>query len=590
MTELAVNADRLLRLTEAVCDTDASQDDLAELDTLLLADDKACCRYLNYCELHFALRFELRAHRAVQAVHGQIGIRSIAAEPSVLGDDAAVETPVSTTPAFLPVPPYGTTNFFADSWPVAYSLAAVILGLGMVTAAVTHVSQPVHVASALPTVQNSRSVPKTNMPGVGKITGMVDCKIGDSRVSLGQKIDLVSGLMEITYDTGAKVILQGPVTYSIDRNGGYLAVGKLTGKLERKTSDPFCICTPTARVTDLGTEFGVEVNEKGGTTSHVFRGAVEVLPTGMGNNPHRPLRVGANESVCVDPTSDGTGLKVRRIAVIHSAFVCQMPEPLPRVLLRDTFDSQEFSTAFAPGDYGLNGCLAARQSGLYEHIYYISGGVCGQNPCRAQVNHTACPGKLCFFMSHGDAGWVELNCNFPRNLLVSVELDPDVMRCLSNGALLKTVKDDRSSKSWMALGVLGRSARFDRNELPRASDAGAVLLVQSNGQWKYHENGIQIADGRVPSARPYRVTMRVLGRELDIQLNGTALMLGPNRSGTVRMLTGLAANTGDHFVSIGAGNVDIGAGSQDALDLSSADNLTVTEARRGETRSKGTTP
>ena len=40
--------------------------------------------------------------------------------------------------------------------------------------------------------------------------------------------------MEITYDTGAKVILQGPVTYSVEGNGGYLAVGKLTGKMERR--------------------------------------------------------------------------------------------------------------------------------------------------------------------------------------------------------------------------------------------------------------------------------------------------------------------------------------------------------------------
>ena len=73
--------------------------------------------------------------------------------------------------------------------------------------------------------------------------------------------------MEITYDTGAKVILQGPVTYSVEANGGYLAVGKLTGKLEKKGSslqprilNPFVIRTPTATVTDLGTEFGVEVD------------------------------------------------------------------------------------------------------------------------------------------------------------------------------------------------------------------------------------------------------------------------------------------------------------------------------------------
>ena len=40
--------------------------------------------------------------------------------------------------------------------------------------------------------------------------------------------------MEITYDTGAKVILQGPVTYEVESDGGYLSVGKLTARLEKK--------------------------------------------------------------------------------------------------------------------------------------------------------------------------------------------------------------------------------------------------------------------------------------------------------------------------------------------------------------------
>ena len=56
-----------------------------------------------------------------------------------------------------------------------------------------------------------------------------------SLVSLGDKYALASGLMEITYDTGAKVILQGPVTYEVEsKDGGYLSVGKLTARLEKK--------------------------------------------------------------------------------------------------------------------------------------------------------------------------------------------------------------------------------------------------------------------------------------------------------------------------------------------------------------------
>ena len=124
-----------------------------------------------------------------------------------------------------------------------------------------------------------------------------------SLVSLGDKFALASGLMEITYDTGAKVIFQGPVTYEVESNGGYLAVGKLTGKLEKKAAsghlclvspqplapspssnpqslipNPFVIRTPTATMTDLGTEFGVEVSKDRQCRLEVFRGKVILRP------------------------------------------------------------------------------------------------------------------------------------------------------------------------------------------------------------------------------------------------------------------------------------------------------------------------
>jgi hypothetical protein len=113
--------------------------------------------------------------------------------------------------------------------------------------------------------------------------------------------------MEITYDTGAKIVLQGPATYQVESaTGGYLAVGKLTAKLEKKGNDEcgmmndelpaaqngtehstlstrhlFAVRTPTVTVTDLGTEFGVEVG-KDFSGVHVFTGTVE-LSTRPGN-------------------------------------------------------------------------------------------------------------------------------------------------------------------------------------------------------------------------------------------------------------------------------------------------------------------
>ena len=116
-----------------------------------------------------------------------------------------------------------------------------------------------------------------------------------SPIHLNDRLVLRSGLLEITYDTGAKVILQGPVTYRVDSAaGGYLSVGKLTARLEKKSASPanpnseirnpkssnssplFSVRTPTAVVTDLGTEFGVEVSREGFCDVHVFVGAVRL--------------------------------------------------------------------------------------------------------------------------------------------------------------------------------------------------------------------------------------------------------------------------------------------------------------------------
>ena len=70
-----------------------------------------------------------------------------------------------------------------------------------------------------------------------------DCQWSDQKtgtinyayVPLGRKYALASGLMEITYDSGAHVILQGPCTYQVEsKAGGYLSLGRLTATVTKK--------------------------------------------------------------------------------------------------------------------------------------------------------------------------------------------------------------------------------------------------------------------------------------------------------------------------------------------------------------------
>jgi hypothetical protein len=138
----------------------------------------------------------------------------------------------STTPfPVLSSTPYGTVGYFSSGWPVAYLVAAMILLVGIGIGAVMHVSQPAQVArQSAPGPWSSASRPAVEMKFVGRITDMVDCRWADPQteafngasVPLGRTYALASGLMEISYNTGAKVILQGPCNYEVESvTGGF---------------------------------------------------------------------------------------------------------------------------------------------------------------------------------------------------------------------------------------------------------------------------------------------------------------------------------------------------------------------------------
>ena len=239
---------------------------------------------------------------------------------------------------------HGTLGYFSEGIPLAYLLATVVTGLGLLVGSHVYMSGPEQVAHQSDSVRTSNPQslipnPSPKTPFVGRITGMADCKWnGASRVSLGQKYELASGLMEITYDTGARVTLQGPVRYEVEANGGYLSLGKLTGKLARndecrmmndelrtRTSgihhssfivhrssnpqslipNPFVIHTPTATVTDLGTEFGVEVGRDGACEVHVIQGRVRAEPADCKSAAANGVVLSSKQAVRFNPNKPG---------------------------------------------------------------------------------------------------------------------------------------------------------------------------------------------------------------------------------------------------------------------------------------------
>ena len=369
--------DRIWYMADAVCMGTATDEELRELEARVLSDDTARSLYIAYCQLDAALDLELGGQRVGMLACDKIQIEMQTA--------TANEFPVATpAPTFLSNAIHGTVGFFSNEVPFGFLTATLLtglllLGLWMMPVSKAPLRQIADSQQVSPSnVQTAEIEPaiasptKSEIKNVGRITGKMDCvwsvkKASESKtnactsadspiakalISFGDHLVVTSGLLEITYDTGAKVILEGPCTFNAETNGGFLAVGRLIGKMGKKASDgrwpvnnvkpqaafsnqrssicaPFVIATPTALITDLGTEFGVEVAQNGRTISHVFRGSVSVqLAASLSDfqkqdgSPKSILH--ENESACVEVKKDSQGRNLqpvlRRIATDPHVF------------------------------------------------------------------------------------------------------------------------------------------------------------------------------------------------------------------------------------------------------------------------------
>ena len=141
-------------------------------------------------------------------------------------------------------------------------------------------------------------------------------------------LELTRGHVEITFRTGAVVLLEGPARFTIDtRSAGTLEQGRLVARIEKSGQKPemipFAVSTELAQIIDRGTEFGVEVAADSATQIEVFEGLVEATPRGNASaRNNRPLRLTAGQSVRFVPGGDHFEPET------PSQFVRELPEEI----------------------------------------------------------------------------------------------------------------------------------------------------------------------------------------------------------------------------------------------------------------------
>jgi hypothetical protein len=110
---------------------------------------------------------------------------------------------------------------------------------------------------------------KINDP-IWERTSMIGDRLGD------EIIRLFAGSVELKFDKGAVVTVDGPVEFRPLSTGQLeLRRGRLLASVPQKAIG-FTVSTPTSKIVDLGTEFEVAVNDEGESNVQVLRGEIEV--------------------------------------------------------------------------------------------------------------------------------------------------------------------------------------------------------------------------------------------------------------------------------------------------------------------------
>ena len=113
------------------------------------------------------------------------------------------------------------------------------------------------------------------------------------------ELTLARGLVEITFDNGAVVVVEAPAVIELEGpKAMFLTSGRISAVVSQYAIG-FTVNTLSGSIVDLGTEFGVSVENDGSCDLHMFKGRANLI---VGRNDEKKASqiVNANEARSVD--------------------------------------------------------------------------------------------------------------------------------------------------------------------------------------------------------------------------------------------------------------------------------------------------
>ena len=313
-------------LLDRLLDGDFSEADRLRLNELLAAGTEQRRYYLTYMDVHSRLAWDA----------GRRGNDPWATMNA--------EVPQAASAVSTGCPSFIIRHLPGLSLLLSYGFAAILFAVAVLAAWTWtpagseprpeivrfEIIQSVHAPAPSPAL----AVVKPNTPLIATVTGTLDCQWAhpEKRASdaAAGRLAIASGLIELTYNTGVKVVLQGPAEYQLEwPNGGILTQGKVIVRIEesRKPSTPnrenkspgaaresltvplFAIRTPNAMMTYTSPregQFEVSVDNAGGSCTRVVRGSVALGLRTWWPSPDGVL-IEEEEAALVDFTANSQG-------------------------------------------------------------------------------------------------------------------------------------------------------------------------------------------------------------------------------------------------------------------------------------------
>jgi hypothetical protein len=271
----AGHKNELDRLIGAMCDGTISEDDAARLDAQLTQDARAREVYNNYLFLHG----ELYSRHAAGVECGR--------ELRVEGRGPE------------------TVRLAGSRWQWWLAIAAALVGVAAVSSWATYAvtSRGAQLAASVDAAAGGKSV--------ARVTATRNCSwaregsdIGfGARLTSGQRLDLATGLVEVTFNDGAVVVLEGPATFDVQSpKRALLHEGRLAAVVPERARG-FEVETSRLNVVDLGTEFGVMAEPEGTTEVHVFNGLVKAQLLDEAGNKVRTVELNTAQAARIQPAA-----------------------------------------------------------------------------------------------------------------------------------------------------------------------------------------------------------------------------------------------------------------------------------------------